>query len=159
MYSGVWRHGDFIKITNRGSAVISGRSDSTLNRKGIRIGTNEIYSIVEQNEKVKDSLIVNIDLPKGRFFMPLFVVLKPGVTLDEYLKQELFQQIKESASPRHVPDDVVEVDEIPYTLTNKKMEVPVRRILMGKEESEAANHDAMLNPTSLAFFTKYRTQF
>lgn len=159
VYPGVWRHGDFIKITDRGSAVISGRSDSTLNRKGIRIGTNEIYSIVEQNEKVKDSIIVNIDLPGGKFFMPLFVKLKDGFQLDDNLKQELFQQIREGASPRHVPDEVVEVPDIPYTLTSKKMEVPVRRILMGHQEAEVANHDAMLNPNSLAFFTEYRKQF
>lgn len=158
VYPGVWRQGDFIKITDRGSAVISGRSDSTLNRKGIRIGTNEIYSIVEKNEKIKDSIIVNVDQSNGNFFMPLFVVLKDGYKLDNNLKKELFKQIKEGASPRHLPDDIVEVTDIPYTLTSKKMEVPVRRILMGHKESDVANHDAMLNPDSLAFFTQYQKQ-
>ena len=156
VYPGIWRHGDFIKITSRGSCIIYGRSDSTLNRFGVRMGTSEIYSSVETVEDVKDSLVVNLDLPDGKFFMPLFVVLKEGIQLDDALKNKIADKIRIECSPRHVPDDIVQVDEIPYTLTSKKMEVPVRRLLMSVDEKSVANRDAMANPSSLDFFQNYR---
>lgn len=155
VYPGVWRHGDFIKITKRGSCVIYGRSDSTLNRHGVRMGTNEIYSCVEKIEEIKDSIVVNIDLPNGEFYMPLFISLKDGDELTEQLKKKINSKIRQDCSPRHVPDDIVLIEQVPYTLTNKKMEVPVRRILMGQDENKVANRDAMLNPESLDFFIEF----
>lgn len=156
VYPRVWRHGDFIKITDRGSSVIYGRSDSTLNRYGVRMGTNEIYSTVEKIPAVKDSIIVNLDLPNGEFYMPLFISLKDGDELTESLKQKINEKIRNDCSPRHVPDDIILIEQVPYTLTNKKMEVPVRRILMGEDEQKVANRDAMLNPQSLNFFVTFR---
>lgn len=158
VYPDVWRHGDYIKITNRGSALIYGRSDSTLNRFGVRMGTSEIYSSVEIIEEIKDSLIVNLDLPAGKFFMPLFVVLKDGFVLDDELKKKILNQIRSSCSPRHVPDEIYQIEEVPYTLTTKKMEVPVRNILLGGDEKKVANRDAMMNPISLDYFIKFRNE-
>src|SRR5690625_2531792 len=158
VYPGIWRHGDFIKITDRGSNVIYGRSDSTLNRYGVRMGTNEIYSTVEKIPAIKDSIIVNLDLPNGEFYMPLFISLKDGDELTESLKREINEKIRNDCSPRHVPDDIILIEEVPYTLTNKKMEVPVRRILMGEDEQKVVNRDAMLNPQSLNFFVTFRKE-
>lgn len=155
MYPGWWRHGDFLKITPRGTAVIYGRSDSTLNRHGIRIGTAEVYRVVDTLPGVQDSLIINLDLPHGRFFMPLFVALKDGAVLDDALRDRIRREIREACSPRHVPDVIVAIPEVPYTLTGKKIEVPVRRILMGMAIEKAANPGAMRNPHSLDFFVDY----
>ncbi|WP_249594015.1 acetoacetate--CoA ligase [Peribacillus frigoritolerans] len=152
---GVWRHGDYLKITSRGTCIIYGRSDSTLNRYGVRIGTSEIYSVVEAIESVHDSIIVNLDLPQGRFFMPIFVILKPGMELDDAIKKEITDTIRKKCSPRHVPDEIFQVEAIPYTLTGKKMEVPIRKILMGAQENKATNRDAMANPGSLDYFLDF----
>ena len=154
-FPGVWRHGDYLKITSRGTCSIYGRSDSTLNRYGVRIGTSEIYSVVEAIESIHDSIIVNLDLPQGRFFMPIFVVLKPGKILDKAIKKEITDNIRKKCSPRHVPDEIFQVKAIPYTLTGKKMEVPIRKILMGAQEDKAANRDAMANPGSLDYFLDF----
>ncbi|MEH7483167.1 acetoacetate--CoA ligase [Neobacillus drentensis] len=156
-YPGIWRHGDYLKITSRGTCIISGRSDSTLNRNGIRIGTSEIYSAVECLDEVQDSLIVNLDLPEGKFFMPMFVELKEGLTLEEDLKGKIRKQIKEVCSPRHIPDEIYQIESVPYTLTGKKMEVPVRKILLGVDEKKAVNRDAMKNPSSLDYFVNFKT--
>lgn len=154
-YPGIWRHGDSIKITSRGTCVIYGRSDSTLNRHGVRIGTSEIYSAVETIDEIMDSLIVNLDLPQGRFYMPLFVVCREEIVLDEELKKKIAEKIRTECSPRHVPDQIYQIQAVPYTLTGKKMEVPVRKILMGVPVSKAASRDAMANPDSLDFFVKF----
>jgi acetoacetyl-CoA synthetase len=153
--SGVWRHGDFIKINARGGCYIYGRSDSTLNRYGVRIGTAEIYRAVEQVEGIADSLAVCCELPGGKFFMPLFVRLKDGVTLDEALIQAIHARLRTDCSPRHVPDEVIAVQQIPYTLTGKKMEVPVRKLLMGWPLDKAASRDAMMNPSAIDFFVDF----
>lgn len=155
-YEGVWRHGDYFLVNERGGCYIYGRSDSTLNRYGVRIGTAEIYRIVEANDNVQDSLIVNISLPDGEFFMPLFVQLRDGVALTDDLKQEIRSALRKKYSPRHVPDDIVQIDSVPYTLTNKKMEVPVRRLLAGEPEDRVINTDAMANPQSVSFFREFR---
>lgn len=154
-FPGVWRHGDYFKVNNRGGCFIYGRSDSTLNRYGVRIGTAEIYRTVEQLEAIEDSLIVNLDLPGGKFFMPLFVKLTQGVELDLELKKAISSTLRNKYSPRHVPDKIIQVDEIPYTLTNKKMEVPVRKILTGIPLEKSANKDAMANPSTLDFYVEY----
>jgi acetoacetyl-CoA synthetase len=155
MFPGVWRHGDFIKINARGGCYIYGRSDSTLNRHGVRIGTAEIYRAVEQVDSVADSLIVCCELPGGRFFMPLFVRIKPGATFDLALCDRINAQLRQSCSPRHVPDRIYAVNSIPYTLTGKKLEVPVRKILMGWPLQKAASRDALADPAALDYFVRF----
>lgn len=154
-FPGVWRHGDFIKINARGGCYVYGRSDSTLNRHGVRIGTAEIYRSVEQVEGVGDSLIVCCERPDGSFFMPLFVKLQEGLELDDALRQRINSRLRQDCSPRHVPDRIDRVDAIPYTLTGKKMEIPVRRILTGSPPECVASRDAMMNPEALDFFVRY----
>ena len=156
MYPGVWRHGDWVRITPRGTLVIYGRSDATLNRQGVRIGTAEIYRTLDRIPDISDSLVVNLELSQGRFFMPLFIVLCPGVSLDERLRQTIVRALRTEHSPRHVPDAIVAVPELPYTISGKKMEMPVKKILMGKAPESAANIDSMRNPDSLYFFVDYR---
>ncbi|MFC5499508.1 acetoacetate--CoA ligase [Caenimonas terrae] len=151
-FAGVWRHGDWIRFTPRGSSVIYGRSDSTINRHGIRMGTAEIYRVVEELPEIRDSLVVDLEFLGRDSFMPLFVVLKPGFALDDALKAKIAQQIRSKASARHVPNEVYEVQEIPRTLTGKKMEVPVRKLLLGADQHKVASPDAMANPASLEFF-------
>jgi len=154
MYPGIWRHGDWIKITPNGSALITGRSDSTLNRMGIRIGSGEIYGIVEDLPQVNDSLIVGLERRTGGYYMPLFVVLKEGETLNETLKTKIKQKIRSTLSPRHVPDDIFAIPEVPKTLNAKKLEVPVKKILMGEPVEKAVNVDSMSNSHSINFFVE-----
>ena len=154
-YPGVWRHGDFFRINERGGSFVLGRSDATLNRHGVRIGTAEVYRSLATLPEVDDSLIVNLDLPHGKFFMPLFVKLKEGVKLDEAIADRLRATLRREYSPRHVPDKIYQVESIPFTLTGKKMEVPVRRILMGLAPEKAANRDAVANPHALDYFITY----
>src|SRR5579872_305989 len=157
-FPGVWRHGDFIKINARGGCFIYGRSDSTLNRFGVRIGTAEIYRAVEQEPEVADSLIVCCELPGGNFFMPLFLRMKPGFSLNDELRGRINNRLRHDCSPRHAPDRMYEVAAIPYTLTGKKMEVPVRKILMGWPLAKAASRDAMANPDSIDYFVEFARQ-
>jgi len=147
VYPGIWRHGDWIKITSRGTAVIYGRSDSTINRGGVRMGTSEIYSAVEGLEEVLDSLVIDVD---ERIL--LFVVARDGV--DERLKDRIRRRVREDCSPRHVPDAVYEVAEVPRTLSGKKLEVPVKRILTGSDPGRAASRDSLANPTALDWFVE-----
>ncbi len=154
-FKGVWRHGDFIKITKTGGCYIYGRSDSTLNRYGVRIGTAEIYRAVEHVDDVADSLIVCVELPGGNFFMPLFVKLKPGIEMNDATQQKIVRKLREDCSPRHVPDKIYVVEQIPYTLTGKKMEVPVRKLLLGWPLEKAASRDAMMNPPSIDYFVQF----
>ncbi|HEY3784953.1 MAG TPA: acetoacetate--CoA ligase [Steroidobacteraceae bacterium] len=154
-YPGVWRHGDFFRLNERGGCFVLGRSDATLNRHGVRIGTAEIYRSLATLDEIDDALIVNLDLPQGRFFMPLFVKLRDGRALDEGLRERIRATLRRGYSPRHVPDAIYEVSAIPTTLTGKKMEVPVRRILMGVAPERAANRDAVANPQALDYFVEY----
>jgi len=153
---GVWRHGDWVKITNKGGVVILGRSDATLNRHGIRIGTAEIYRVLNDIPEIVDSLIVNLELEGGRHYMPLFVKLKEGISLSDALQKNIAQLLRMRCSPRHVPDEVIVVPDIPYTISGKKMEAPVKKILMGMEVDRSLNRDAMRNPESLKFFTDFK---
>jgi acetoacetyl-CoA synthetase len=155
VYPGLWRHGDYITFNARGGCYISGRSDATLNRHGVRIGTAEIYRIVEALAEVRECLVVNLDLPGGRFFMPLFVVLRDGLQLDAALQDKIRQALREQSSPRHVPDKIYQIEAVPMTLTGKKLEVPVRKILMGQAAEAVASRDAMANPASLDYFVDY----
>ena len=155
VFPGKWRHGDYLKINSRGGCYIYGRSDSTLNRYGVRIGTAEIYRTVEAIDGVDDSLIVCLDLSGGRFFMPLFVKLKSGQALDKEMQTRIVDHLRTEYSPRHVPDQIYAVEMIPYTLTGKKMEVPVRKLLLGMPAEKAANRDSMAKPEALDYFVDF----
>lgn len=151
-YPGIWRHGDWIEITSRGTVIIYGRSDATLNRDGVRIGTSEVYRCVEKIDEVLDSLVVCVERPGGQYFMPLYVVMRDGALLTEELKTRICKQLREEYSPRHVPDEIIAVPDIPYTISGKKMEAPVKKILMGERPEKAASRDTMRNPSSLDHF-------
>jgi acetoacetyl-CoA synthetase len=153
-YPGVWRHGDWIEITSRGTAVIYGRSDSTINRQGVRMGTSEIYRAVSGVEEVVDSLVVDVPRPGTEGWMPLFVVLRDGVNLSEELAAEIKRRIREQCSPRHVPNEVFQIDEVPRTLSGKVLEVPVKRILNGEPPERAASRDSLANPAALDYFVE-----
>lgn len=154
MYPGVWRHGDWIKIKKRGTCVIYGRSDATLNRMGIRIGTSEIYRAVELDDAIADSLVVSLEKSNGDWYMPLFVMPKQGYSLTDEVKSGIAKRIRERISPKFIPDDIIEVSAIPYTLSGKKMEKPVKRILEGEPVKNVASPDAMKNPEALEQFKK-----
>jgi acetoacetyl-CoA synthetase len=147
MFPGVWRHGDWIEITERGTAIISGRSDSTINRGGIRMGTAEIYRAVLALDEITDALVVDLD-----DYMPLFVVLRDGAELDADLEQAIARRIRADCSPRHVPNEVRVIVEVPRTLSGKVLEVPVKRILMGVDPDKAASRDSLANPKALEPF-------
>jgi acetoacetyl-CoA synthetase len=151
-YPGIWRHGDWIEITSRGTAIIYGRSDSTINRAGIRMGTSEIYRAVSGIDDVVDALVVDIPKPGTEGWMPLFVVLGDGAELTDELVAEIKRRIREQCSPRHVPDEVFQIAEVPRTLSGKVLEVPVKRILTGTPVERAASRDSLANPASLDFF-------
>ena len=152
MYPGIWRHGDWIMITDRGTAVIYGRSDSTINRGGIRMGTAEIYRAVLSLDEVVDALVVDVPRPGTEGWMPLFVVLRAGAVLDDALVGAIRRRIREDCSPRHVPDEIVAIPEVPRTLSGKVLEVPVKRILMGVPVEQAASRESLANPAALDFF-------
>ncbi len=154
-FPGVWRHGDFFKINRRGGCFVLGRSDSVLNRHGVRIGTAEVYRTLALLDEVHDALIVNLDLPGGKFFMPLFVKLADGLTLNAEIERKICATLRREYSPRHVPDKIYQVTSIPATLTGKKMEVPVRKILLGAAAESAANRSAMRDPQALEYFIEF----
>lgn len=157
-YKGVWRHGDWVKVTPRGSLVITGRSDATLNRQGVRIGTAEIYRVIDTFPEIKDSLIVNLELPNGDHYMPLFVLMEPGHELTDDLIKGIASALRSQCSPRHVPDKVIAAPDIPYTISGKKMEAPVKKILLGIPVEKAANRDSMRNPEALEFYVSERVK-
>jgi acetoacetyl-CoA synthetase len=154
-YPGVWRHGDWIKITSRGSCVISGRSDATLNRGGVRIGTSEFYRVVESIPGVHESLVVDTGQLGQEGELLLFVVLDADTELDETLRARISGELRRQLSPRHVPDQIVEVADIPRTLNGKRLEVPVKRILLGMPLEAAASLDALANPRALDAFMDF----
>ena len=156
-YPGVWRHGDWITIDETGACVITGRSDATLNRGGVRLGTSEFYSVVEALDAVVDSVVVHLEDPAGGAGeLLLFVVLRPGLTLDDALRALIARELRTALSPRHVPDQVFQVDAVPRTLSGKKLEVPVKRILTGTPADQAAAKGALANPESLRYFEAVR---
>jgi acetoacetyl-CoA synthetase len=153
-YPGIWRHGDWIEITERGTAVIYGRSDSTINRGGIRMGTSEIYRAVLSLDEVADALVVDVPREGEESWMPLFVVLAEGAELDDELTKRIARAVREQCSPRHVPSEVRAIAEIPRTLSGKVLEVPVKRILMGTPPEQAASRESLANPASLDPFVE-----
>lgn len=155
VYPGVWRHGDWIKITSYGSAIIYGRSDSTINRKGIRMGSSEIYRVVEDIPEVLDSLIIGLERPGGNYYMPLFVVLRSGIELDDALKTRIRSALRAQLTPHHVPDDIVAIAEVPRTLSGKKLEVPMKKLFLGTPLEKAVSVGALGNPQSVQFFLEF----
>ncbi|MFD0272094.1 acetoacetate--CoA ligase [Streptomyces sp. NPDC127106] len=154
MFPGVWRHGDWITLTDHGSVVIHGRSDSTLNRQGVRMGSADIYEAVERLPEIKESLVIGLEEPNGGYWMPLFVHLAPGATLDDDLRGRIKATIRAELSPRHVPDEVIEVPGIPHTLTGKRIEVPVKRLLQGTPMEKAVNPGSVDNLDLLHFYVE-----
>jgi acetoacetyl-CoA synthetase len=155
MYPGVWRHGDWIRITERLGAIIYGRSDATINRHGIRMGTAELYSAVEQLPEVLDSLVVDLEYLGRESYMPLFVVLREGLTLDAALKARLKAAIRTALSARHVPNEIFQVSAVPRTLSGKKMELPVKKLLMGTPADQVFKLDAMANAACVDWFVGF----
>ncbi len=152
MYPGIWRHGDWIEITSRGTAIIYGRSDSTINRGGVRMGTSEIYRAVLDVPEVVDALVVDLPRAGTDGWMPLFVVLRDGVQLDDELTAEIRRRVREDCSPRHVPNEIRQIKAVPRTLSGKVLEVPVKRILTGTPADQAASRESLANPEALDYF-------
>ncbi|MFV9460160.1 acetoacetate--CoA ligase [Rhodococcus sp. NM-2] len=155
VFPGVWRHGDWITITDRGTVLMHGRSDSTLNRNGIRMGSADIYQVVEKLPEVAEALVVGVDLADGGYWMPLFVVLSEGAELDDALRRRIRAAIREQASPRHVPDDIIEAPGIPHTRTGKKLEVPLKRIFQGADARRTVDRSAVDDPDLLDWFASH----
>jgi acetoacetyl-CoA synthetase len=151
VYPGIWRHGDWVKLTPEGGVTIYGRSDATLNRQGVRMGTAEIYRALNTIDEIADALIVHID-SNSRDYMPLFLVLKKGHKIDASLENLIKSTLRKNCSPRHVPDKLIVVAEIPYTISGKKMEAPVKKILSGMSADKVLNKDAMRNPKAMEVF-------
>jgi acetoacetyl-CoA synthetase len=154
-FPGVWRHGDWIEITQRRGAIIYGRSDATINRHGIRMGTSELYRAVEALPEIADSLVVDLEYLGRESYMPLFVVMRAGDTLDDALRARIVAAIRTALTPKHVPSEILEVVEVPRTLTGKKLEVPIKRLLLGEPIERVVNRDAVANPASLEWFVRF----
>jgi acetoacetyl-CoA synthetase len=155
MYPGVWRHGDWLKVMPSGGCIIYGRSDATINRFGLRMGTSEIYSAIESLPEVLDSMVVDLEYLGRDSYMPLFVVLRPGVVLDEVMKNKLNHAIKTALSPRFVPSEIFAVPDIPRTLTGKKQELPIKKLLLGQPIDKVVNRDAMANSACLDWYVTF----
>ncbi|HEY8710179.1 MAG TPA: acetoacetate--CoA ligase, partial [Burkholderiaceae bacterium] len=155
MYPGVWRHGDWLKITPSGSCIIYGRSDATINRHGLRMGTSELYSAVEALPEVLDSMVVDLEYLGRDSYMPLFVVLRTGVELDHAMKAKINEAIKTALSPRFIPNDIFQVAEVPRTLSGKKQELPIKKLLLGQPIEKVINKEAMANPGCLEWYVAF----
>jgi acetoacetyl-CoA synthetase len=154
MYPGVWRHGDWITLTGRNTVVIHGRSDSTLNRQGVRMGSADIYEVVERLPEIRESLVIGVEQPDGGYWMPLFVHLAAGAGLDDALRDRVKQAIRTELSPRHVPDEIIEIPGVPHTLTGKRLEVPVKRLLQGTAMEKAVNTGSVDDAELLRFYER-----
>jgi acetoacetyl-CoA synthetase len=154
-FPGIWRQGDWVELNGRGGAIVYGRSDATINRQGVRVGTSELYRAVESVEEVSDSLVVDLEYLGRDSYMPLFVVLKPGVFLDEEMMRKIYAAIRSALSPKYLPNEVFAIPEVPKTLSGKKLEVPIKRLLLGEALERVVNTDALANPGSLAWFREF----
>lgn len=154
-FKGIWHHGDRALFNARGGSFVLGRSDATLNRFGVRIGSAEIYRTIESFPEIADSLIVCVEDGNGGYYMPLFVEMAADHDLDDVLRTEIIKRLRTERSPRHVPDEIIETPSIPMTLTGKKMEIPVRKLIMGAAAQDVASKDAMRNPSALDWFTNF----
>jgi acetoacetyl-CoA synthetase len=148
----VWRHGDWLEITERGTCLITGRSDSTLNRGGVRMGTADIYAAVESIPAVLDCVVLGVEQPDGGYWMPLFVQLAPGASLTDDLRTTIRTAIREQASPRHVPDEIIAVPAVPHTRTGKRLEVPLKRLFQGVDPATALNVGAVDDPAAVEHY-------
>lgn len=155
-WPGVWRHGDWAEVTGRGSVIVSGRSDATLNRNGVRLGSADIYTAIEAMPEIRDSLVIGAELGDGGYWLVLFVVLAEGTELTEELTEAVNKRIRAQASPRHVPDDIIAVPGLPHTRTGKRLEVPVKRLIQGHPLDAVVGADAVDDFAALAQFTAYR---
>lgn len=155
VYPGVWRHGDWMKVTSHGSLVISGRSDSTLNRNGVRLGSAEIYSVLDTVPQVADAMMVGAELPDGGYWLVLFIVLAGETVPTDDLTRKIADAIRAQASPRHVPDDIIAVAALPHTRTGKRLEVPAKRLIQGHPLAQVASPDAVDDYPALARFAAY----
>jgi acetoacetyl-CoA synthetase len=153
-YPGVWRHGDWITLTSHGSVIVHGRSDATLNRNGVRLGSADIHDVVERLPEITEALVIGAEEPNGGYWMPLFVVLAPGAVLDDSLRDKIRHAIRTGASPRHIPDEVLQVPAIPHTRTGKKLEVPVKRLLQGTPAEQVVNPAAVDNPDLIDYYAR-----
>jgi acetoacetyl-CoA synthetase len=158
MFPGVWRHGDWITVTSRGTVVIHGRSDSTLNRQGVRMGSSDIYEVVERLPEIRESLVIGLELPDGGYWMPLFVQLAEGAVLDDALRDRVRTAIRAHLSPRHVPDEIIEAPGVPHTLTGKRIEVPVKKLLQGTPLDRAVNPGSVDDLEVLRFYERVAAQ-
>jgi acetoacetyl-CoA synthetase len=150
-----WRHGDWLKVTPNGGIIIYGRSDATINRHGLRMGTSELYSAVEALPEVLDSMVVDLEYLGRESYMPLFVVLREGVVLDEATRAKINGAIRTALSPRFVPNGIFQVAEIPRTLSGKKQELPIKKLLLGQPIERVINKDAMANPGCLDWYVAF----
>ena len=159
MYPGVWRHGDWLKVLPNGACIIYGRSDATINRYGLRMGTSELYSAVEALPEVLDSMVVDLEYLGRDSYMPLFVVLRDGEVLDENMKTKINNAIKTALSPRFVPNEIFKVAEIPRTLTGKKQELPIKKLLLGQAVEKVINKEAMASPACLDWYLAFARDY
>jgi acetoacetyl-CoA synthetase len=155
VYPGIWRHGDWVTITDRGTGVVHGRSDSTLNRHGVRMGSADIYAAVEGMPEVAEALVLGVEQDDGGYWLPLFVRLADGAVLDDALVERIRTTVREQASPRHVPDEVVQVPAVPHTSTGKKLEVPLKRIAQGVAVDRALNLGSVDDPAAVQWFVDH----
>ena len=154
-FPGVWRHGDWMEVTEHGSVIVSGRSDSTLNRNGVRLGSADLYAVVDKVPQLTESLVIGAELGDGAYWLALFVVLAPGAALDDELRRQIKAEIAAQASPRHVPDDIIAVTAIPHTRTGKKLEIPVKRLIQGHPIERVVARDAVDDYDALTQFSAY----
>ncbi|MCG7595376.1 acetoacetate--CoA ligase [Mycobacterium sp. PSTR-4-N] len=155
-YPGVWRHGDWITITEHGSVIVHGRSDSTLNRHGIRMGSADIYQAVERLPEIAEALVIGAEQPDGGYWMPLFVVLAGGIELDDALRQRINEAIRTEVSPRHVPDEIIVAPGVPHTRTGKKLEVPIKKLFQGRDAATVVDRSAVDDPDLLDWYVTQR---
>lgn len=151
----MWRHGDWVTMHSDGSVSVHGRSDLTLNRQGVRLGSSDFYDVLETMPEITETLVIGIDLPDDRYWLGLFVVPAPGNVLDDALKQKIVTTLRTRLTPRHVPDEILEAPAVPHTLTGKRLEVPIKKLLTGKQLEKAANIASVDDPDALRWYARF----
>jgi acetoacetyl-CoA synthetase len=154
-WPGVWRHGDWVTMHSDGTITIHGRSDSTLNRQGVRLGTAEFYDVLDTMPEITETLVIGLDLPEDEYWLGLFIVTAPGHTLDDDLRQKIVATLRTRLTPRHIPDEILEAPAVPHTLTGKRLEVPIKRLLAGQPLDQAANIASVDDPDALRWYAQF----